>query len=117
MNALIDNVQIIQQKGAPAFAVIPYDQYRILCEGQAAAVYQLAPDEIPNEVINIMVDKHCSPAKAWRLHLGISQKEAAARLGITQAALSQMEKTRAPQKATLKKLAEAYGLHYEQLDF
>lgn len=54
--------------------------------------------------------------RPWREHLKLSQKKVAGRMGITQAAYSQMEK--APDKHrrdTLEKLAQALGVSYDHL--
>ena len=57
-----------------------------------------------------------SLARAWRKHLGLSQKELADKMDITQAALSQMESgEKKLRKATLEKLAAALELAVEQL--
>ena len=54
--------------------------------------------------------------RAWREYLGLTQKEVAKRMGITQAALSQMEAgEKRLRKATLEKLAAAMGIGVEQL--
>jgi transcriptional regulator with XRE-family HTH domain len=48
--------------------------------------------------------------------LGLTQKEVAVKMGITQAALSQMESSKKKlRKATLEKLASALGIDVEQL--
>lgn len=113
MNALIDNVQMITENGKPAYAVIPYAQFKLLCKKIGE---YLEPDEIPHEVAGFMLEKGYSPAKAWRVYLRMSQKDAAKKLGITQAALSQIENNETNQRATLDKIAVAYGIHVEQLD-
>ncbi|WP_289022853.1 helix-turn-helix transcriptional regulator [Desulfobacter postgatei] len=67
-------------------------------------------------MVSIAIDKDCNLLKAWRLHLGFTQKELAARIGISQAALSQMEKTdNNLRNSTLNKLALAMGLTVDQL--
>ena len=49
--------------------------------------------------------------QAWREYLELSQEEVAKRMGVTQAAYQQMEKKSArPRKATLDKIAAAFGL-------
>ncbi len=70
---------------------------------------------IPHEVVSILVDQDCNLAKAWRLHLGLTQKDVASRAGISQAALSQMEKSDNLRTSTLEKLAGAMNLTVEQL--
>ena len=106
------NVQIIEQNGVPAFAVIPYEEY-------IKAFPEKTTDEntlIPHEVVSILVDKECNLVKAWRIHLGFTQKEIAAKAGISQAALSQMEKADNNLRgSTLSKLAAAMNLTVDQL--
>ncbi|WP_320043229.1 helix-turn-helix domain-containing protein [uncultured Desulfobacter sp.] len=106
------NVQIIEQNGVPVFAVIPYEEY-------IKAFPEKRTDEnalIPHEVVSILVDKDCNLVKAWRLHLGFTQKEVAAKAGISQAALSQMEKAdNHLRNSTLSKLAAAMNLTVDQL--
>jgi DNA-binding Xre family transcriptional regulator len=105
------NVQIIEQNGVPVFAVIPYDEYL-----QAFPSVEADDDTlIPHEVVSILVDQDCNLVKAWRLHLGLTQKDVASRAGISQAALSQMEKSDNLRTSTLEKLAAAMDLTVEQL--
>lgn len=111
MSTNTDKVQIIKQNGVPAFAVIPYADYLALT-GQGDA----AEATIPHEVVGLVAIKNgWNLVKAWRKHLGISQKELAARAGVSQPALSQMENSDNPRSATLEKLAEAMGLSVHQL--
>ena len=102
------NVQYIEQNGKPVFAVIPYDEY-----------IKLLPSEninIPHEVVGLVIKKGMNLVKAWRTHLGFTQSEIAKKAGITQAALSQMEKDENTLRtATLEKLAKAMDLSIEQL--
>ena len=108
------NIQIINQEdGSPAFVVIPYAEYvrtfrktpRILESGN-----------IPNDVVWSSIDKGCTLSRAWREYLGLTQVEVAARMGISQAALSQMESgEKKLRKASLEKLSQALGVTVEQL--
>ncbi len=105
------NVQIIEQSGIPVSAVIPYDEYL-----QAFPSVEADDDTlIPHEVVSILVDQDCNLVEAWRLHLGLTQKDVASRAGIRQAALSQMEKSDNLRTITLEKLANAVKLKVEQL--
>ena len=64
----------------------------------------------------MVVKKGMNLVKAWRTYLGMTQAEVAKKASITQAALSQMEKTdNELRTATLEKLADAMGLSVEQL--
>ena len=55
--------------------------------------------------------------RAWREHIGITQRELAARIGVSQAAVAKLEKPNAkPRRATLEKIAEALGISIDNLD-
>ncbi len=109
MNAHTNNVQIINNSiGQPAFAVIPYIEYLSL-------IKETTPT-IPHEVVGMVIKNEWNLVKAWRKHLGLTQKEVANKAGISQAALSQIEKAEVNNHtATLKKLAAAIGIKTEQL--
>ena len=107
MSTLTD-YQIITEHGKPAFVVIPYKTF--------VHAYGKPKSLIPHDVVNKMVDENISRIQAWREYLGFTQQEVAARLNISQAALSQMERKSARlRKNTLEKLAKAMGLTLEQL--
>ena len=108
MNELTEFQVIVGTDGKPAFVVIPYARFRKLQGGFARGT-------VPNEVVNIAYERGVSPMAAWREHLGLTQSEVAARIGITQAAYAQMERGKRPRKATLEKVATAMGLELEQL--
>jgi len=104
----LTNVQFIEQSGKPVFAVIPYEEYLKL----------LPPEEatIPHEVVGLVVKKGMNLVKAWRTYLRMTQAAVAKKAGISQAALSQMEKSENELRtATLEKLATAMGLSVEQI--
>jgi DNA-binding XRE family transcriptional regulator len=111
MNVHTD-AQIIMQEGRPAFVVIPYNDYIRLRR-------PFVPDDgesVPNDVVWLTIDKGYTLVRAWREYLGLTQKEVAEKIGITQAALSQMESgEKKLRKATLEKLAEALGISVGQI--
>ena len=110
MSARTNNVQIIQHNGVPAFAVIPYEEYLAMLPKEDGA------DTVPQAVAEKAILEDIPLIKAWRLHLGMTQKDVAAKAGITQAALSQMERTEQSKRtATLEKLAQALDLSVEQI--
>lgn len=111
MNAHID-YQTINEAGAPRYAVVPIDDFRRLLAAAGAA-----EATIPHDVISATVDG-ATPARAWREHLSISQREVAERMGISQPAYAQMEAAAAKmRKRTRERLAKALGILPEQLDF
>ncbi len=88
--------------------MIPYEEYLKL----------LPPEEatIPHEVVGLVVKKGMNLVKAWRSYLRMTQAEVAKKAGISQAALSQMEKSENELRtATLEKLATAMGLSVDQI--
>ena len=86
----------------PAFAVIPYDEYRVLMErldlledlrDSKAFGEKLARGEeevIPVEVVERLVDGE-SPVKVWREHRGLTQEELGEQVGLSGSYLSQIE--------------------------
>jgi DNA-binding XRE family transcriptional regulator len=110
MSALTKKIQIIEKDGKPEYAVIPYDEYLRLVPKKES------DDTIPHEVVGLVIKEGMTLVKAWRSYLGLSQKEVANRAGITQPALSQMEKSdNVLRDDTLEKLAKAMGLSLDQL--
>jgi len=104
------NFQTIQQNGKPAFVVIPYDEF--------VTMHQEREQQhgIPHEIIKQMLQKDISRIRAWREYLGFTQSEVAAKMGITQAALSQIEAIDShPRKHTLNKMAKVLGVEIDQL--
>jgi len=107
------NIQIITQEGRPAFVVIPFEEYMLTRRGDPRI-----PENgfIPNEVVKLNVIEGLNLVRAWREYLGLTQAEVAERMGITQAALSQMESGRKRlRKTTIDRLAIALGVNPEQL--
>lgn len=73
-------------------------------------------ERVPNEVVGHMVKDGLTPIAAWRRHLGLSQAEVAARIGISQPAYAQQEQAAKPRKATREKVAGALGIAPQLLD-
>lgn len=103
--------QIIEMNGRPAFVLVPYEDYLSLT-GEARDADQY----IPHEVVEAHVLEGKSLVRAWREHLGLTQRQVAAKLGVSQSAFAQMERPGAnPRPATLKRLAKALGLSLAQI--
>jgi DNA-binding Xre family transcriptional regulator len=111
MNGLINNVQIIKQGGKPAFAVIPYDDFVKL----TGTEQKNEEPTIPHVVVGLVIKNNWPLVKAWRKYLKMSQKSLAAKAGISQPALSQMENSNNLRSSTLDKLAKAMDIAPEQL--
>lgn len=107
------DIQMIMQDGHPVFVVIPYSEYVRLFPQSTP---RIPPDDaVPHEVVAMTIKQEVSLARAWREYLGLTQQEVAIRMGISQAALAQMESAQRPRRATSKKLAAALGVSVEQL--
>ena len=114
MNALTNNIQFINnEQGQPQFVVMPYTQYLELSNTK-----QINTDTgVPSEVVNLVFDNNYSPAQAWREYLKLSQVEVAKKIGISQSAYSQYEKSQKLRKTTQIKIASALGISPDLLDF
>ncbi|MFZ3513749.1 helix-turn-helix domain-containing protein [Vibrio harveyi] len=74
--------------------------------------------DIPKEVATLMKTKSISLLRAWRLHLGLYQKDIARAMGVTPVAITNLEKKQTDQlrPSTRKKLADALKITPSQLD-
>ena len=117
----LTKIQTIYQGGLPAFVVIPFVEFAREHPVEAEHIKSLSPripegDAVPHEVVGLHVKEGMTYLRAWREYLGLTQAELAEKAGITQAALSQMEKGESKlRKATRQKLAAALGINEEQL--
>lgn len=109
--------------GKPIYVVLPIAEFERLTasNGEYWEDIDTLSDEfddvsIPNEIVNIMVDKDVSQIAAWRIYRGLTQAQAAEKAGISQAALSQIErKGSRPQAQTREQFAKIYDCEPEQL--
>ena len=110
----LTNIQFIKNKtGVTEYAIVPFDIFQALISGNK----QIKVEEktIPHEVIKIIAHNGVTPIQAWREYLNLTQAEVAEKMGISQAAYSQMETAKKNRKATLQKIAEAMNIDYLQL--
>ena len=71
---------------------------------------------IPFEVVKANALNGIPLLRAWREHLGLTQREVAERSGMNQTAYAEFERPDArPRHATLRKIADAMGLKVEQI--
>ena len=108
-------VQTIIQDGKPAFAVIPYADYEKMQREVAIAMELNDNAAFPLEVTEMHVLKKYSLPKAWRIYRRLTQKQMAERMGITQGAYSQIEKSPTNQVDTLRRMAKALDCTPAQL--
>ncbi|MDX8409191.1 MAG: helix-turn-helix transcriptional regulator [Mariprofundales bacterium] len=110
------DIQIIEQGGHPAFAVIPWHDFEAIAP--ALKRHRALRDGIPHAVVEKIAVDGIHPVRAWREHLGLEQSTVAQRAGMKQSVLARIEsgtggKTR---KTTLERLATAMNLTMEQID-
>ena len=98
--------------GRPEYAIIPFKSFQLLCGHKDEEETDVL---IPHEVVKKIVLAETSPIQAWREYLNLTQADVAERMGITQAAYSQMETAKKNRKATLQRIAEALNIDYLQL--
>lgn len=95
------NVQYINDKnGETQFVILPIEEYRRLTGDDNDDEWEEVPYEasefddvsLPFAIADIMTGRDVSAIAAWRIHRGLTQAQAAEKAGISQAALSQIEK-------------------------
>ena len=109
MTKTLTDFQVIRDSaGRPEFAVVRYADFQAL-------LGQKDPEEyIPHAVVGKMV-AGATAARAWREHLDLTQAQIAERIGITQAAYSQLENSANLRPASRRKIAEALGISFKLL--
>lgn len=116
------SVQFIEQNGHKQYAVIPVDLYEELLEKAEMLDDIKAYDEamrrdeeaIPAEVVYRLLDEN--KVKVWRDYRGLTQAELAAKCGLAQATIAQIEGgKRTGSVEVLKKIAEAMRLDLDDL--
>jgi DNA-binding XRE family transcriptional regulator len=110
MNKRIDFQTILGADGTPAFVVLPYEDF--------VRHFESVGDLIPDAVAQLVFNENMSGAKAWRMHLGLTQQVVADRMGITQGAYAQLEANgKRPRRSSRERIATALGIRPGQLNF
>lgn len=120
-------VKILEVKGRPAFAVLPYDEYLALRElaedaDDAAALARFAQryargeeETVPASVVDRLLAGE-TPLRVWREHRGMTAGQLAAAVQMTPAHISKIESGKGePSVSLLKKLALVLRLDMESL--
>ena len=121
------SVKILEANGKPAFAVLPYDEYRALRElaedaDDIAALARFAKryasgaeSTIPVDVVDRMLAGE-TPLRVWREYRGMTAARLSALVGITPAHMSKLEAGRGdPSLALLRKLGKALDIDLDLL--
>ncbi len=111
------DIQFIEREGHKEYAVLKYDDFIRLVSGKksrAGAGYSLAEADglAPSEVVKAHAVDGVPLLRAWREHRKLTQAHVAHKLGISQSAFSQLEKsgTDTMRLNTLRRVAKALGL-------
>jgi DNA-binding XRE family transcriptional regulator len=113
------NMQIITSQDAPAFAVVPFDEWERLqvrleeledlvdARNLSARIISGEDETFPDEFVERLLSGD-SPLKVWREYRGLTLAALADACGVTAPAISQIETgKREPSASLLKKLAAA----------
>ena len=96
------SVQIIENKvGSPAFAVVPWEEYKAMVErleelqdivdaDNAMAVIAAGEETYPPDLVERLVDGQ-NPLRVWREYRGMTIAALASAAGVTSSAISQVE--------------------------
>ena len=124
------NLQYINDlNNNPLFVVLPISEYNKLKEYEAQLSgneeeWQSLPYEqddnddvaIPHEVVKTMIKYDVNHLGAWRIYRNLSQQEVAELTGLSQSAISQMERIDSrPQKKTLERFSKIYNCDVKQM--
>jgi len=102
---------VIEKDGKPLYVLVPYEEYLGLTHYKEEKVY------IPHEVVEKHLLEEKSLVRDWREYKGLSQGEMAKRMGISQAAYSQMERSGSRlREATRERIAGAMEIASKQLE-
>jgi DNA-binding XRE family transcriptional regulator len=95
------NVQVIEKRGKPGWAVIPYEDYpRLVANAEMLEDVQAydearqklaAGEELVPSAVNYAILDGVSPVRAWREARGLTQQQLAEAAGISIPYLSQIE--------------------------
>lgn len=120
------NIQIIEQNGAPEYAVVPYHDLQALlvriedlediCDAKAAsAAIASGAETFPAEFVERFASEE-HPLRVWREYRCFTLAELGRTCGVSAAALSQIEKgKRSPSVDLLRKLAHALNCDMDDL--
>ncbi len=121
------SVRILEANGKPAFAVLPYAEYKALRElaedaDDAAAIMRFAKRYASGDVTTVplaVVDRLLAgehPLRVWREHRGMTAATLAAAVEITPAHVSKLESGKGePSVSLLRKLAAVLAVQFEDL--
>lgn len=102
------SIQIIKKKEKTEYVIIPYDEFIAYADEDlidTAYIQSVLSNSIDGEIVDFdFADYVTNPVHLLRLKAGLSQKELAEKMGVTQAYISKLEHTTPVSAKTLKKV-------------
>ena len=121
------NVQTIYADGKPEFAVLPFDEYKKLLQALEDARDVACIDDfyrklaegkeelVPSAIADRLLEGE-HPVKVWREYRGLTLRSLADPCGVSDSAISQIERGKnSPSARLLQKLADALRVDMEAL--
>jgi DNA-binding XRE family transcriptional regulator len=121
------SAQILEANGKPAFAVLPYAEYKALLEladdaDDAARLVRFARryskgdvETVPIAVVDRLLAGECR-LRVWREHRGMTAAKLSSAVGITPAHVSKLESGKGePSVSLLRKLARVLAVQLDDL--
>ncbi|MDN5862536.1 MAG: helix-turn-helix transcriptional regulator [Salinisphaera sp.] len=121
------NTQIIERKGKPEYAVLPYEDYLQLLEDarmladlraydQAKAALARGEDElVPADVVDRLLDGG-NPVRVWREYRTLTQAQLGEAAGVSVSTVSYIESgARQPSVSVIKSIAGALRVDIDEL--
>ncbi len=102
------SIQVVKKKKKADYVIIPYDEFLTYADEDlidAAYIQDILSDPEEGEIIDFNFSDYVdNPVQLRRLKAGISQKELAKKMGVTQAYISKLERTNLVSAKALKKV-------------
>ena len=105
------SIQVIKKKHKADYVIIPYNEFLKYADEDlidAAYIQEVLSDAIDGEIIDFNFEDYVdNPVHLRRLRAGLSQKELAEKMNVSQAYISKLEKMETVSAKALKKVSES----------
>jgi|AP82_1055514.scaffolds.fasta_scaffold74942_2 hypothetical protein len=104
------SIQVIKKKQKADYVIIPYDEFIAYANEDlidAAYIQDILSDPVEGEIMDFDFGDYVdNPVHLRRLKAGLTQKELAEKMGVTQAYVSKLEKSDSVSAKALKKVSD-----------
>jgi len=105
------SIQVIKKKHKADYVIIPYNEFLEYADEDlidAAYIQEVLSDPIDGKIIEFNFEDYVNnPVHLCRLRVGLSQKELAKKMNVSQAYISKLEKMETVSAKALKKVSES----------